>query len=85
MKLKKLLNIPSSMLCCYLARSSHNFSFKRVPIYFLKSLPTFQEFEFSYISGMEYLEPQHNGLLILQERNIQNPDITELFYIFPEM
>ena len=48
---------------------------------------TFQETETSkkspYISGKEYLELWHNGtFLILQERNIQNPDITELFLYF---
>ena len=36
----------------------------------------------NYISGKEYSKPWHNkNFLIIQERNIQNPGITELSYI----
>ena len=54
------------------------FQEKRTP----KKFFTFQEMEIYYITGKEYSKPYHNGtFVILQERNIQNPGITELSFI----
>ena len=54
------------------------FQEKRTP----KKFFTFQETEIYYITGKEYSKPYYQGtFIILQERNIQNPDITELSFI----
>ena len=45
-----------------------------------KKILIFQEIELSFVSGKEYLEPWHKGtILMLQERNIQNPYISLIF------